>query len=361
MPLDIRVGTFNVENLFSRPKLMNLMRHEVGDQHFRDLADLRSELRRTTYDEPEILRLWRALRNYITVVETRGKLFNRTKTQVRANGVNDWVGWIDFKREKFKDLDNNSAVSNTAKVIRWTNADIMCLCEVESLPVLRRFSSQKITGNKRYHYHRLIDSKDPRGIDVGLLSRHPVSGLWSHVNDIRGNRRIFSRDCLEVHLALPGNRDLWVLLNHFKSKGYGTTAENNTKRRRQAERVRQILQTEYDLTSDYVVVAGDLNDTPGSTPLRPLLSLADLHDVLATTFPNSADRWTYHYRNNEQIDYLLVSTPLHNKLRDAGIERRGIFDVATLSNCAIAQFSSIRTYRESASDHGAVWADFRLP
>ncbi len=74
------------------------------------------------------------------------------------------------------------------------------------------------------------------------------------------------------------------------------------------------------------MVAGDLNDAPESPALRPLLTLEGLHDVLALQFPNPADRWTYHYTKNEQIDYLLVSEPMKLAWRKTGLERRGIYE-----------------------------------
>jgi endonuclease/exonuclease/phosphatase family metal-dependent hydrolase len=249
-------------------------------------------------------------------------------------------------------------VKNTARVIRDVNADIMCLVEIESRPVLKRFASERL--GTRYPYNRLVDGNDNRGIDVGLLSKIEPMGMWTHIDDKRGNTRIFSRDCLEVRLAHRAGFDIWLLLNHFKSKGYGSQATSNARRRGQAQQVASIL-SEYNLRRDYVVVAGDLNDTPDSAPLAPLMGVPDLYDVLAEVFPNPADRWTYHYRRNEQIDYLLVSRPLQRALQDADIERRGIFDVESYSNNAIRSYNSVTSSANAASDHGAAWADFRIP
>ena len=70
--------------------------------------------------------------------------------------------------------------------------------------------------------------------------------------------------------------------------------------------------------------------------------------------PNTADRWTYHYKNQKsQIDYILASGPL-NAL-EAGIERRGIFGVN-----GVQHFPSVTADTNAASDHAAVWADFDI-
>ncbi|HKQ69648.1 MAG TPA: hypothetical protein VJT73_09925 [Polyangiaceae bacterium] len=53
---------------------------------------------------------------------------------------------------------------------------------------------------------------------VPLLSRLEILEIKTHVFDKANGSttRIFSRDCLEVTLALPGKRRLHVLINHFK-------------------------------------------------------------------------------------------------------------------------------------------------
>ena len=122
-------------------------------------------------------------------------------------------------------------------------------------------------------------------------------------------------------------------------------------------RYNQIL-SRYDLTRDLVIVAGDLNDTPNSAPLKPVLGLADLHDVLKGL--PQADRWTYHFKKNEQIDYILASTPLHRTLAGSGVFRRGMFDVAKHTTSNEKRFPSITSDANSASDHGCVWAEFNV-
>lgn len=368
MAVTLRIATFNVENLFSRPRLLNLRSHEMGNCKLALLHELQEELSQYRYDKRRIHRLYRELKTYIRIVEDRGRLFGlrQGERRVVARGRTDWDGWIALKRDKF----NDAARHHTARVIEETKADVVCLAEVEDRVALQDFSRQHLWRRTRrrgrrykellYPYNMLIDGNDPRGIDVGLLSRLPVREVRSHIFDRRGRPYIFSRDCLEVQLIHPRGFSLWVLLNHFKSRGGGRPAENDKRRRLQARRVAQILKQRYDLRKDLVVVAGDLNDTPKRSPLRPLLRVPNLHDVLEATFPDPADRWTYHYNRNEQIDYLLVSRPLLEALHSAGVERRGIFGVDEMTGGKVRAFGSIKKYKDSASDHGAVWAQFRL-
>jgi endonuclease/exonuclease/phosphatase family metal-dependent hydrolase len=359
MALSFRVASFNVENLFARAKLLNFEDNAAADPYLKKVDELRKALSQKTYDKPSILKLYKELQDYIDIVEVREKLFDSFKKKVVANGVGEWSGFIQFKREKFSD----EARTNTAKVIEAVNAEVFCLVEVESRPVLKNFSADKLPSGgtfKEYPHLMLVDGNDPRGIDVALMSRYPIGNMRSHIDDEDATGIIFSRDCLELEVSLPDGRSLFVLLNHFKSKGGGgTQASSNAKRLRQATKVAAILQR-FDLTQDLVVVCGDFNDTPGSAPLQPVLAAPHLSDVLAAHFQNAAERWTYHYKKNEQIDYILVSGPMRQGLTAAGVERRGMFGVDQFSGGTIQPFPTVTGKKASASDHGAVWADFSL-
>jgi len=357
MPTTLRVASFNVENLFSRVKILNLRDHSVAADALKQVDDLNKLLRKTSYsttDKRQIVDLYQALKIYIQIREDRGKLFNRTKTQVVAHGVRDWDGEVEFKRAKFSE----QARENTAKVIKAVKADVACIVEAEARPALVAFNAD-LLDSRKFKYAMLIDGNDPRGIDVGVLSGFPIVSLKSHLYDGSANSRTFSRDCLRVEMQLPSGQSLHLLCNHFKSKSGGETA-TDPRRRRQAERVAEIL-GEYDLTRDLLIVAGDLNDTPTRNPLRPLLDLPHLHDVLALQFPSdAAARWTYHFRDVQQIDYILVSEPLKNAFAKAGVERRGIYRLAQITGGAEREFDTVTRWTDAASDHGAVWAEFTL-
>jgi predicted extracellular nuclease len=356
---NLRVGTFNVENLFERAKVLNFADQQAGAQYLAMIEQLRTELGKKKYDPARILKLYKQLKDYIEIVEVREKLFNGTKTKVVARGVDDWSGFIQFKTEKFTETTRK----NTAQVIRDLDVDVCSLMEVESRPVLQNFFLERLPGTntfKNYPHLMLIDGNDTvRGIDVALASRFPIRNLRSHVDDSENGELIFSRDCLEAEVVHPSG-SIWLLINHFKSKANGSAAKNNQKRRRQAECVAQILAQNYDLQRDRVIVAGDFNDTPDSEPLSPLLHVDHLYDALALKFSDPGDRWTYHFKKNEQIDYLLVSEPLKAAFRDAGVNRRGIYDVDKYTGGAIKPYPGVTHPANSASDHGAIWAEFEL-
>ena len=351
-----RIATFNVENLFNRARVLNFFDHEHGTEKLKNIALLEAELRKPVYDKAEIARLYALVEDVVRFNITRSRvgryIISRSHGQwrVHPDGPNDWAGTIEFKRAKFDD----TTTRNTARVIREVDAHILCIIEVENRLALETFNSDRLAS--RYPYNILIDGNDSRGIDIGLYSKFEFGTIRTNIFDGTAQSRTFPRDCLEVEVLTPGG-PTYLLMNHFTSKSLG----GDDRRERQAQRLNELLQDRYNLADQRVVVAGDLNDTPDSAPLGHLLGNNGLTDVLKLAFPNdSAMRWTYHYDRNEQIDYILVSTPLASVFQGAGVERRGIADVDGYSNGTIIPFSSVTSWRDAASDHGAVWADFDL-
>lgn len=360
-----RVASFNVENLFSRAKILNLRNHDNVDEKLQKVDEINKLIHQktdfTTAQKARIVALVKELKEYINIRQNRGKLLNSKKTKVTAKSGKHWDGEIAFKREKFNEVGRE----NTAKVIRRVKADIACIVEAEDRPTLKAFDSEKL--NYRYKYEMLLDGNDRRGIDVGIYSRFPLGGIWTHMFDKRGNSTVFSRDCPEYELMLPNGKSIFVLCNHLKSKGYDFNGTASARRKSQAAAIAKILE-KYDLAKDLVVVAGDMNDSPGSAPLQPLMSVPNLFDVLDLQYGSDrTKRWTYHYRGEfEQIDYVLVSKPLKAAFQEAGVERRGIYNLEHLTKSTGGvvpvekEFNTVTHWTDAASDHGAVWAEFDL-
>ncbi|MEM7469614.1 MAG: endonuclease/exonuclease/phosphatase family protein [Pseudomonadota bacterium] len=372
--MPIRIASFNVENLFARPKVFNFRDKSVGDTILKRIDDFQNILKKREYTAANKNKLLKEftegtsrtesapLKDFIVIREDRGKLWKRNRQKIigiKAGGIGDWDGSIDFKKAKFSEIGRK----NTGKVVRAVNADIACIVEADNRPSLKKFDTDVL--RSKYRYEMLLDGNDQRGIDVGLYSRFPLGGIWTHMFDGSQRSKTFSRDCPEYEVILPNSDRIFVLCNHLKSKGYGDAAANNRRRKGQAEAIRNILKG-YDLRNDMVVVAGDLNDTPNSAPLKPVMDMRYLYDVLEIKFPkNPKHRWTYHYRDFEQIDYLLVSRPLRDRLTDAGVYRKGMYRLHALTSkdddvITERELSSVTHWTNGASDHAAVWADFEI-
>jgi len=345
-----------MENLFSRARVLNLPDKAKASAILDDIATLEQLLGKTTYtpaDKTKILSLNKSLSQYIEIREDRGKLFTGSgaKQRVSASGAGVWDGAVEFIRADITE----EARQSTADVVKALNPHVLCTVEVENRPFLQKFNSQSLA-SKKFDYSMLIDANDPRGIDVGLLTRFEILNIRTHMFDRDPAGVIFSRDCLEVELKLPDGRSLHMLCNHLKSQGYGSQAANDAKRRRQTVRLAQIL-SRYNLATDLVIVAGDMNDDPASAALQPLLSVNNLFDVLQLKFGNTmANRWTYKYRSTmNQIDFLLVSKPLKDGFKDAAIERRGMFGAP-----GVTPFPSVTSATNAASDHAGIWVEFQV-
>lgn len=216
--------------------------------------------------------------------------------------------------------------------------DVICIQEVESLIALREFNEKFLGG--RYRYAVVLDSRDLRQIDVGILSMLPIDSVATHVDDVKAGEYIFSRDCLEARVRLKSGRFVTFFINHFKSKlaiGADEEARAAAKRRGDAKRQLQARST-LDIVrgrfpgdafgKEYFAVLGDLNDTPPAPQLKSLLHGSGLVDAIATLPPEA--RWTHYWKAKSsvsQLDHLLLSPALASSLhKKAGVwmERRGI-------------------------------------
>ena len=368
----IKIATYNLNNLFERVKVMDLEGFSKEAQIILDdVKRINELLSYEDYNEvkDEIIALLTKyflrkknnkyttkLNEWFQIVEVRGKLYKLKRDgsgiELTVKGRRDWNGWVELTKGK----TNGESVVNTARVLNAVKADIVCTVEVDNRITLKNFS-ELMRNNFQFGYKNsmLIDGNDNRGIDVGLLTNFEIGKVYSHINDRyldshKREQNVFSRDCAEYEIILPNKQVLYVLCNHFKSKGYGNPVSNDNKRKLQVDHVVQIL-SKYDLKKDYVVVAGDFNDTPERIPLQRLLQLPNLNDVFKAPQFKDQPTWTYH-TGNQQIDYLLVSEPLFHKIHDVGVERRGIFRKGN------KYFPEVTSKANQASDHACVWATF---
>ena len=370
----MRIASFNVENLFSRVKVMNGDSWAEGKAILDLYAQFNAIIGKDKYsasDKAKIVDILTKLgltksddTKLVVLRQNREKLIRRPKSggiEVIANGREDWIGWLELKVEPV----NAKAIENTARIIHEVDADILAVVEAEDRIALLRFSDQMLAriGAAPYAHVMLIDGNDERGIDVGLLTKkdYTVNTICSHVDDRDGEGLIFSRDCPEYEIQLPSGEMLLVLVNHLKSKGFGTQASSNARRKRQAKQVRDIYDRRRAKGRKLIAIVGDFNDFPGSDPLSPLLANgSDLKDVSQhPKFEDDGFPGTFgDGRARDKIDFILLSPELFAKVRAAGVERRGVWGGKNGDRWPI--LPSITRKVEAASDHAAIWADLDL-
>lgn len=309
--MDLRIGQFNLENLFNR---YHLLERQRGARTGKPL-------------DPEAF--------------------------VREGGNINMLGW------QVEDFDTVSSAQRkaTAKVIARNAPDILAVQEVENQFALESFARRFLKG-MGYTYAAVIDGNDHRQIDVGILSRFPITHLRSHKWLVDGGgERIFARDCLEIDVSMPKG-PLTLFVNHFKSKIGGGAPH----RAAQAEAVAGIVEDRFDGTRGKLyAVIGDLN-MEADEPEFAALAATPLYNLLDALPPE--ERWTHAWTRSKkrveyrQSDHLLASPALKNALRSLHIERRGLPQEAT--RFTGKRFANVKGKGTEASDHCAVFADFEL-
>lgn len=358
----MRIATYNLNNLFDRATILELEGFSATSREvLNDISKLNALLAKDTYAGATGTSILTIIKKYFGATgkkenpyffinEIKNKLtgVSAGKLVLRPAGRADWLGWVELKRSTV----NEQATQNTARVVKEVNADVMCVIEVDSRIALNNFNKYLL--GKQFKYAMLIDGNDDRGIDVGLLSNHTINHIETHIYDTYKDeqgktQQTFSRDCA-VYTLQKGNTHIHMLCNHFKSQGYGTPAANDYKRSKQAEAVSSILKR-FNLDTDYVVIAGDLNDEPDNAPLKALRNNTKLVNIVEKFgLPHTGTFDT----GKKQFDYLWVSKALAAKFIKGDIERRGIYSDRG------AKFDTVTSKANQASDHAAVWADFDI-
>ncbi len=385
----MRIAAFNVENLFDRAKAFNEADPNDATTAIKSVAALNTLFEHANYtvnrkakmlELVETLELNRFNEGPLARIRTiRGKIFRRPQAggiEVVAGGRDDWIGWAELKTAPVDEV----AILNTGRVIRDVDADVLAVIEAEDRVSLKKFSAfvfDRVTDElppaqrpSAYDSVMVIDGNDSRGIDVGLMTKPGFSiGLMrSHIHDLRDNGSpIFSRDCPEYAVTTPDGERVWCLPNHFKSKFGGNNAASRAKRRDQSVRTAEIYAALRAAGEDLVVVLGDLNDTPDSEPLQPLLADTDLRDVGEhpafdvgefNAGPNntSVGVGTFGLGNdNSKIDYLLLSPALFDRVQAAGLFRKGAWPGSNPPRWTV--YNELEKPVHVASDHHVIWAD----
>jgi endonuclease/exonuclease/phosphatase family metal-dependent hydrolase len=369
----MKIASYNVENLFSRVRAMDQSTWNDGKQILSAYSQLNCILAKENYsdaDKDSIIALLNALgldksneSQFVILRENRGHLVKRHTSgapTVEAGGRDDWIGWLELKTEAV----DETATEMTAKVIKEVDADIVAVIEAEDRNALKAFNEQLLRPlHAEYAHVMLIDGNDERGIDVGLMckSNCDIASIASHVDEMRNGHPLFSRDCAEYTIQVSGGPTLLILVNHFKSKGWGTKAENDASRKAQASRVREIYDARRRAGMEYVAVVGDFNDSPESDPLEPLLGNgSDLRDVTQhPAFHDDGRPGSFaNGTKSQKFDYLLLSPSLYHSVTAGEYCRHGVW--GGVDGDLFPHYSEMTKPCEAASDHAAIWADIDI-
>jgi endonuclease/exonuclease/phosphatase family metal-dependent hydrolase len=220
---------------------------------------------------------------------------------------------LDWNTHNFFDSTNNNPLEivlspadyqtklkGIGATIKAFAPDVVMLAEVENQAILDDLNKSQLGG--AYAATALFEGNDPRGINVGMLSKIAPDQVVSHKDEFfpqhgtNGPLYKYSRDCLEVHLTFNG-RKIVLLGVHFKAK---TPPDDPLKRLAEAQHTRDIADalSAADPTVG-IVILGDFNDLPGSPPLaavegQPPAAYADATSAVAMAY-------TFNFNGQRQL------------------------------------------------------------
>jgi len=191
-----------------------------------------------------------------------------------------------------------------AAVLARLDADVVLLQEVERRPLLLRLAARA-----GYPEARLLEGNDPRGIDVALLSRWPVTRYQGHAGERAADGRpLWPRDAVDAEVALGAAR-LRLVGTHLSSHLSDPEGE---RRRGQATRLRELADGAAAVDPGaLVVVGGDLNDETTAPSLAPLFGDGRWEDGACGggpgAVPVATSAWTWgDGRVRAALDHLAV-------------------------------------------------------
>lgn len=175
------------------------------------------------------------------------------------------------------------------------------LAEVENAFVLQELLEETPLARTQYKYlHK--DSPDSRGIDVALLYREE---LFTPLETKYIGFSFPTRDVLYTKGVVNGLDTLHVMVNHWPSKR-GNEESSGRKREYVSLKVSHVVDSILQRNpAANIVLMGDFNDTPASSPLKNLGQLTNL-----AKWADGAEG-SYKYRESwSMIDQFLVSENL---------------------------------------------------
>ncbi len=233
--------------------------------------------------------------------------------------------------------------------IKNMHLDVLCLQEVEDIDTLHYFVTNDLNGF--YPHVMLIEGNDPRLIDVAVLSKYPIGAAttWQAASHPENpGERVFSRDLLQVEILNKAgtSRHITVFVTHLKSKFVPFTQDPvagakaaDARRRLQAETMARII-TDVTRPGSAFAVLGDMNDAPDADILAPfaasphlqlvngLASAAETRAAPQSSSPPGSPVWTHRFKPSGQpahyelFDQIWLSPSLATKQTGAFIDRR---------------------------------------
>jgi endonuclease/exonuclease/phosphatase family metal-dependent hydrolase len=220
------------------------------------------------------------------------------------------------------------AKAKVRESIRATKADVIALQEIGGTNALLELRESLKRENCDYPHWEHINAWDTN-IQVAVLSKFPITARRPHTNDsflLFGKRYYVKRGFAEVDIRVNDTYEFTLLTGHLKSKLTVWDADEQELRDEEAALLREKLERILVLRPNAnVIVAGDLNDTRDSKPVRTIIAAGRKNALIDTRpaeqngddLPNNNPRypppqvtWTHYFGKEDsyrRIDYILTS------------------------------------------------------
>lgn len=227
-------------------------------------------------------------------------------------------GWFprdrdgDGQRNDPKPMSERRAVLDLVARIR---PDILAMQDIGAPPML----AEVIEGLRRRglaYGHSAHLQREGNDDALAVLSRFPIVRRAPHLDDAftMGEAHMVVRcGFLEAVIEPPGGRPIAVLVAHLQDKSFHLKGQTDVRRneaRLLGNHVRRALR---DQPGGQVLVAGTMNDTPESAPLREIAGERGEYLTDLRPCDRMGDAWTWHDRatdDHARADYLLASPAL---------------------------------------------------
>lgn len=368
----MKIATFNIQNLFHRNREL------INQNHSKNLNDWISELdillnknSKNAIDNGRIRDLsfllgfekmnelpYAILKRQAGIMCFKSKGIENT---TKASFLSDWEGWVKLGNVPI----HEKAIFSKAYVMADADPDIMILQEVEDRVSLMEFNSEFLPLLKISPYQEVMvfETNESRGLGMGILLKngYKLDGFKNHVHDLDSEGfKLFDVDCQEYTIVTPKGENVCIISSHFSYE--------NGQRKLQAEKVAEIYDNMQSQGKNSIVVCGTFNDVSYSDCLSPVLRDTDLTDVskhnsFNVDVDSGSDAGYFRlgaYRmgvNLKQKDYLMLSPHLFEKIKNAGLHRKGTWPEQK-PNWKL--YPLIGGKQHAASEHPLIWASLGL-
>ena len=230
------------------------------------------------------------------------------------DGPNNDAEFLPTGKKKWNSDKFIEKVNHINKVFCELNTPMLIgLCEIENVTVLNEIISE----NKALKYYKTVhyDSKDARGIDVGMIynsKKLKVADQGFIRYTLPGQTKATSRDIVWAKFNYK-KESFYAMTNHWPSRR-GGTEKSEAKRLKAANSARHFIDSLLNIDANTkIILMGDLNDYPSNNSVQLIM------EKLQPKIVSSSNKFggTHNYKGEWNIlDHICISNGWGNgKLR----------------------------------------------